>query len=869
VGDPLDVQAVVAYLRTVVEPGKVVELRILNVVDNPKYPAFTISGYFDHDHLDALAEAACKWTAKAEGCYVTINPVVPDLLARAANRAIARPKHTTTDAEIARRVGLVFDADPKRPAGVSANASEKTEAHERMLKLVNELTRRGWPAPITADSGNGYHARYRIDLPNDDESHNLVGRVLKAAAALFSDDKATIDTSLSNASRLIKLYGTLARKGDDTYARPHRLSKALSMPDDFGLVPRELLESFADEYQPAATNHQPCGSASRATARDGASPETRARAYVFASGFPDSVDGEHGHNPLYRCACELIDGFGLDRNSALPILQDWNQAKAKPPESEKQVLHKIDNAIKNHPHPSLRRLNAGWSGGSATATAVLPGDPPIELPKWPADPDAAAYSGLAGEIVRTIEPQSEADPAALLAQLLITFGSIVGRRAHIAVGSARHYGNEFGVLVGQSSVSRKGTSWNDVRQFIAPADSNWRHLGGLSSGEGLIYAVRDQLLDQVPVKDKGRIVDYQTAVIDPGVADKRLLVYEPEFGGVLKALGREGNKLSAVIRQAWDGDILASLTKGSPHRATDAHISIVAHITADELTQLLTACDQANGVANRILWLCCRRSKLLPYGGRLAQQVVDRLKAKVADAIAFAKGVNVVDWTAGAKALWEAAYPRLTALRPGVFGMVTSRAEAHVVRLALLYALLDRYNQIEPIHLRAALALWDYCERSARSIFGDALGDRDAQAILNALRAAPAGLTRTEIRRRVFHDNKDAQFVASKLGILHHYRLARFESIATQGRPVERWFSVTCDVINVYHVESPPADTPTSDPFHVENVYHVTRTTENGPPEVAPAPAEREVLEERAAILEYDAGMSRPEAERRAGLSSV
>src|SRR5205823_12840004 len=117
---------------------------------------------------------------KAEGCYVTINSVVPDLLARAANRVSRKPKHTTTDAEVLRRTGLVFDADPRRPAGVSANASEKALARERIDRLIHDLTGRGWPAPILADSGNGYHARYRIDLANNDGARELVERALKA-----------------------------------------------------------------------------------------------------------------------------------------------------------------------------------------------------------------------------------------------------------------------------------------------------------------------------------------------------------------------------------------------------------------------------------------------------------------------------------------------------------------------------------------------------------------------------------------------------------------------------------------------------------------------------------------------------------------
>ncbi len=339
--------------------------------------------------------------------------------------------------------------------------------------------------------------------------------------------------------------------------------------------------------------------------------------------------------------------------------------------------------------------------------------------------------------MRTIEPETEADPAALLLQLLIGFGSIIGRTAFVSVGAARHYANEFGVQVGETSAARKGTSWSEVRAFLAVADFVWSNTcikGGLSSGEGLIYHVRDPLEGQVAIKDKGKVVDHQTVVTDPGVDDKRLLALETEFGAVLQALARDGNKLSAVVRQAWDGQTLASLTKGSPHKAIGAHISIVGHITVDELTQLLSQCDQANGFANRILWCCCRRSKLLPYGGRVAQQDMDRLGQRLADATVFARTVGEIKWSREAMTIWEGEYGRLTAPRPGAYGMATSRAEAHTVRLALLYALLGKSASIEPAHLRAALATWDYCQRSARHIFGDRTGDADADKILEALR---------------------------------------------------------------------------------------------------------------------------------------
>ena len=252
---------VMGALFLVVEPGMVIELRVLKVVDNSGCEAFSVSGYFDHNHLDELAKAAIELTGKAEGCYVTINPVNPDLLTRAPNRMIGKPKHTTTDKDIVRRIGLVFDADPRRPARVSSTVAEKALARDRIGQLVEHFTQLGWPAPTLIDSGNGYHARYKIDLANNERSLTLVKGVLRGASTIFSDDLVTIDTALSNASRIIKLPGTMARKGDSEDTRPHRRSEVISAPD-CQVVPVEFLEKFAEEHtsvnlQPATGNGQP------------------------------------------------------------------------------------------------------------------------------------------------------------------------------------------------------------------------------------------------------------------------------------------------------------------------------------------------------------------------------------------------------------------------------------------------------------------------------------------------------------------------------------------------------------------------------------------------------------------------------------
>ena len=254
----------------------------------------------------------------------------------------------------------------------------------------------------------------------------------------------------------------------------------------------------------------------------------------------------------------------------------------------------------------------GKTSGHAEAQHSKP-----QAPSWPTL-DEAAYYGLAGDVVRTIAPESEADPVAILVQLLATAGNIVGRRCHYLVESDRHHANLYAVLVGQSSKARKGTSWGRVSAVAKVADHQWaedRRKGGLSSGEGLINEVRNEV-----VKWDAKAKTWE--VVDPGVPDKRLMIVEPEFAGALAVMERHGNTLSPLLRKAWDGDKLSTMTRNNPLTATGAHISVIAHITEAELRARLTRTDTANGFANRFLFPLVKRSKELPFGGALTEREV-------------------------------------------------------------------------------------------------------------------------------------------------------------------------------------------------------------------------------------------------------
>lgn len=390
---------------------------------------------------------------------------------------------------------------------------------------------------------------------------------------------------------------------------------------------------------------------------------------------------------------------------------------------------------------------------------------------WPAPPDAGAYHGLIGEVVNLIAPHTEADPVAILTQLLIAFGAATGRGAWFQVEASRHHPNEFLILVGDSARARKGSSWDHVQRLIVEADTQiiGRILTGLSSGEGLIHAVRDP------------------AGQDPGAQDQRLLVIEPEFVSVLKAVSREISTLSPTLRSAWDGRPLQILTRTAPARASDAHISLIGHITSTELRHHVNTVELANGLLNRFLIISCRRVRLLPQGGNPDPLKSTGLNARLQTALRQAQHAGQLCLSPPARHVWADIYEQLAEPQPGIAGQLSARAEAHTIRLAMIYALLDQSREIQPQHLTAALALFNYASRSAVWALEQTSSDPLARQIHAALtHALPDGLTRTQLRD-LTHRNASTMQLDQALTILAAEQKITSQRVLTAGRPAELW----------------------------------------------------------------------------------
>jgi hypothetical protein len=608
------------------------------------------------------------------------------------------------------------------------------EEFEKIQKCYDDFPLRG---SAIVSSGGGSHIYWKLKQPTSKEEVPKVEDYLKRLASYFHADMASTD-----ASRILRAPGSFNFKYDPprevaiNYLNP-RNEYDLS---DFDFLPLPQFEESRKENNPP--------------------PDWQIEVLSGVS------EGERNIS-LTKLAGRYI-GKSLLREEILPILLDAN-SRFNPPLEEKEVSTILDSVFRtdarNHPHPILLSQSQ---------------------PSWPEPLAKEGFYGLAGEFVELVEPHTEADPVAILIQMLAAIGNIIGAGSYFKVEADQHFLKIFPVLVGETSKARKGTSWGYIKHVLKEIDPGLRIVSGLSSGEGLIWGVRDEIRKSEPIREKGEIKKYQEVIIDPGEADKRLLVIEQEFASTLRVLRREGNILSPVLREAWDDGNLRILSKNSPAQATGAHISVIGHITKDELKRYLDRTEMGNGFANRFIWLCVKRSKSLPAGGNFLKQDLKPIVKRIKECVEFGKTAGELTRDTEAERIWGEVYPTLSEGKSGLWGAVISRGEAQAMRLASIYAILDLSKMIRKEHLLAALAVWDYAEASARFIFGDAIGDPIADQILESLRYSKEGLTRTEISN-LFSRHREKERISEALGLLQRKGFIFAEKEISGGRPVEKW----------------------------------------------------------------------------------
>ncbi len=461
----------------------------------------------------------------------------------------------------------------------------------------------------------------------------------------------------------------------------------------------------------------------------------RERARLWLEKADPAISGQNGHAKAYQVACRLCELFGSCSDDELfDEYKTWN-VRNVPAFSEKELRHKFDDAKGN------------CKKYSTTTFADADENEAVEFPTLHAD----AYYGLLGEIVKTIELETEADPVGVLVTLLTASGHAFGKNAFFRVGGGTHHANLFACLVGDSA-SGKGMA-NEIARYVLPKEYlETSH--GLSSGEGLVERVKDPS-------------DIDDLAIPP---TKPLLCIETEFAKPITAMRREGCTLSQHIRAAWDCSTLEVMTRGqSKLKASNAYVSIIAHITPEELHSIFAkSVEVYNGFVNRFLWASVRSCRSLPTGGNIA--VLASFAERTKHVIETARSIGEMRRTPEAEKLWADVYDDLKESKPGTWGKAVERARPYVVRLSMIYALADSSPNIDVQHLRAALAVWRYCEESARLIFGEAEANKLETKLYEFIRSKP-GVQRGELRSSFSHSISTKVFDAAIRSLIRRRKI--------------------------------------------------------------------------------------------------
>jgi hypothetical protein len=393
-------------------------------------------------------------------------------------------------------------------------------------------------------------------------------------------------------------------------------------------------------------------------------------------------------------------------------------------------------------------------------------------------------------MLTAITPETEADPVAVLLGWLTCFGSVVGRGSFVRVGADRHYPALFAAVVGKTS-DAKGVAWGVSKWPFSQADPAWASAcvcPGVGSGQGLIERVRDDRTT----------LDRKTGEVKtiPGAKDKRCLLRLDELAVCFKLQRSESSTLGETLLTAWGGEPLEVPNRGdNALSATGYAVSVLGDTQPERLRKLLesgSAVEAANGWLNRFLWVAVRSERDLPGGGNI--DVLAPFLPRLKDALAFGKEAGEVKRDAAADALWHEVYGTLK--RSGDSVPHTDRVRPQVVRLSLLYALADRSTAIRAEHLKAALAVWDFCRGSAALCFGSGLPAYGRQAepdplwlmLLNAINLEP-GIKRSDLTLRYKNTHK-ADAIGDALDHLAGGGLAHPVMVQPPGggRPAECWY---------------------------------------------------------------------------------
>ena len=707
---------ILRVLNLIHEPGSVVELRCPNTQKG------TISGYFDD--FTKLSDIAADLSGKVPGVYATLNPVNPDLLARANNRIENYAKRSSGDADIVNRCWLPIDFDPVRPADISSTDVEKALALERAKECRTWLTEMGFPAAVFGDSGNGAHLLYRIDLPNDAAATELIKKCLEGMAARFTDDKVAVDLKNFNAARIWKLYGTLACKGDNMLDRPHRQAKILE-GKNLGVVSVELLQtlaSFAPEPEkPRSNGHYQPFNVDEFIARHGI-PVKREKCVSYgrllileACAF--NPDHNHGEAHITAFTSGAV-GYACKHNSC--AFKKWQD-------------------VRELYEPGYRERNDQHYTGAGSKE---PKEQPAPEDEDPIAPQTVPFPGCAWvgpfEIWRDVVcPTTEAPAEYLWASCLIVVGLILGRR--VVVRNPRPlYPNFYVLLLGQTGDDRKSTALDYAGDaiFHAGLDDEIQTMRGIQSAE----AIYESLSRHEGAKSLG---------------------YSDEFRSLMAVAKRKGTQdLIPRLGSLYYCPRKDNLNRRHSKESTEIvnpFFSLISATPLEYVHDLVGDLEVDGGFVNRFLPITGKVQSWKAIAPPPTVSQWQPFKQRILDIGAYYSAADCeLAWDKDAAALWTEFYTAWKTSRQEWNTRdqkLTARIDEHVLKLAMLYSAIEKKRVLTREAFVVAISIGKWLQSIALDAFSDLGQDRFAKCetkILEALRLAKKRcMWRRDLQRRM------------------------------------------------------------------------------------------------------------------------
>lgn len=383
----------------------------------------------------------------------------------------------------------------------------------------------------------------------------------------------------------------------------------------------------------------------------------------------------------------------------------------------KKEIPQSNNAMGNKNEPTHYKIDS--SNNKIFLEIIKPEEPDYNkaLPKC----DEKALYGVLGEIARETTKENEANPFAVMANLIVMLGSIIGRKAYIEIIADKHYPIFFILHVGKASKGKKGTATSIAKTLYQSLKEEITFLpkrvdGGLSTGEGLVNLIHDGIKNNDPKKKEEWEV--------PPIEDKRLWIVESEFNNIFTQSQRNGNSLIDTLKISWDGIELAPLTKTNKIGVKNPHINIMGHITPSELINNLTSNNSSNGFASRFMIFYAERSKSTPRPKKI-HEIINKYKHKLVEIINYVEASDFtkydqieVTMNEEAGLLFDEYYYEIEGQENSEkIDPMLGRRLATLLRLAMLFALTDKTNIINTNHIHAAKCWIDYWTSSIGYLF--------------------------------------------------------------------------------------------------------------------------------------------------------